>query len=48
MLLLLFNSQALAVGDAVIKRARKNLESFGIDDYTSVRVEALGSESSYG
>ncbi|KAF8920464.1 hypothetical protein BGZ58_004369, partial [Dissophora ornata] len=39
---------ALAVGDAVIKRARKNLERFGIDDYTDVRVEALGSESTYG
>ncbi|KAG0247374.1 hypothetical protein BG011_001608 [Mortierella polycephala] len=40
--------KALAVGDAVVKRARKNLERFGIDDYTDVRVEALGSESSYG
>ncbi|KAF9955048.1 hypothetical protein BGZ72_004077 [Mortierella alpina] len=40
--------KALAVGDAVVKRARKNLERFGIEDYTAVRVEALGSESSYG
>ncbi|KAF9338571.1 hypothetical protein BGZ91_008509 [Linnemannia elongata] len=40
--------KALAVGDAVVKRARKNLERFGIEDYTAVRVEALGAESSYG
>ncbi|KAF9585082.1 hypothetical protein BGW38_003972 [Lunasporangiospora selenospora] len=40
--------KALAVGDAVIKRARRNLEQFGIEDYTAVRVEALGAESSYG
>ncbi|KAG0377098.1 hypothetical protein BGX24_006728 [Mortierella sp. AD032] len=40
--------KALAVGDAVVKRARKNLEKFGIEDYTAVRVEALGAESTYG
>ncbi|KAF9350245.1 hypothetical protein BGX26_011544 [Mortierella sp. AD094] len=40
--------KALAVGDAVVRRGRKNLERFGIEDYTAVRVEALGSESSYG
>ncbi|KAG0242144.1 hypothetical protein BGW41_004767 [Actinomortierella wolfii] len=40
--------KALALGDAVIKRARRNLERLGLDDYTAVRVEALGSEFTYG
>ncbi|KAF9430518.1 hypothetical protein BGZ76_000807 [Entomortierella beljakovae] len=40
--------KALAVGEAVVKRGRRNIERFGMDDFTDVRVEALGSESSYG
>ncbi|ORZ28319.1 hypothetical protein BCR41DRAFT_345116 [Lobosporangium transversale] len=40
--------KALAVGDAVVKRGKKNLERFGIEDFTAVRVEALGAESTYG
>ncbi|KAF9390464.1 hypothetical protein CPB97_009174 [Podila verticillata] len=40
--------KALAVGEAVIKRGRKNIERLGLEDFTAVRVEALGSESTYG
>ncbi|KAG0099035.1 hypothetical protein BGZ93_009432 [Podila epicladia] len=40
--------KALAVGEAVIKRGRKNIERFGLEDFTAVRVEALGAESTYG
>ncbi|KAG0297472.1 hypothetical protein BGZ98_000599, partial [Dissophora globulifera] len=39
---------ALAVGEAVVKRGRANLERYGIEDFTDVRIEALGSESTYG
>ena len=41
-------TQAKAVGEAIIARARNLIKKFGMDDYKSTNIEALGAEWTYG
>jgi hypothetical protein len=45
---MLVDSQALAVGDAIVKRVRGMLKKWQMADFRAVNFEALGSEHTYG
>jgi hypothetical protein len=40
--------KALAVGNAVIRRARTLLQAFGLEDFRGTNIETLGAEGTYG